>query len=82
MAWASAMTPILMGSAANAAVVPSPRAVAVQRARNDQELRRDILIVMIDFPYSSSAQMGRALLISLELIVTRQPNSAREAKSA
>src|SRR5258708_4765497 len=48
MAWASAMTPILMGSAANAELAPSPRAVAARRARNDQELRCDILIVMID----------------------------------
>src|SRR5881398_762442 len=48
MAWASAMTPILMGSAASAVPAPNPRAVAITTARNDQWLRWDILIVMID----------------------------------
>jgi Na+-translocating ferredoxin:NAD+ oxidoreductase RnfE subunit len=57
MAWASAITPILIGSAANAVLAPSPMAVAAKRAGIDQELRCDIFIVMIDFPLFF-AQMG------------------------
>src|SRR3954451_12039051 len=76
MAWASAITPILMGSAANAVLAPRPSAVAAKRARNDQELRCDILIVMIDSSVFHPPQGGQALLTSLKLIVSRWTNSA------
>src|SRR6202051_4469006 len=77
IAWASAMTPLLMGSAARAwpEVASRPKAVAPSSVRNDQKTDDwDVFIIL----FLSSYYWFQATCFGLRAILTGHASPARE----